>query len=673
MSTSYVNNYPTSGYASETQLRDEFTKVRDALLDTVSRTNSGSGSNAMEADLDLGDNDIINTNTINAKNIVTDNISLQGIVVTLPDAVGIAYATQEQMVDGEAGVLTDAEQVRREHVAQVPTIVELRLLEPAFDGQSVNLCSYHDLPIPSVSKGGGTWTAKFGNYSSFVSADALTGRYVAFPSDPTGTTGAWVRDDTGYISVTMYGAKLDGSNDDAPAVQAAVDNNLGSPIHIPGGICKIDSPIFQDTTGLGNISVCRFYGDGTTKTIIDNNTPRAAFKVTSGSGAEFAYGFGLKDLTIKSLSSVGGSMGIEMIGCRFVKLERLFIDGMDFHGIYGASSVGDLTDTAHVEMIHTQVENCGGYGVYAKTAGDAIQYQWNMYQCRIGSNTLGGILGESLTNSEIKNCGIYYNGGFGIQLKNGTSGAPSCSLVNIEGCEFDTNEGVQIDLQAGHGLTIKQPYLIDNNLTPAFTKGIYVGACQSVVIEQAVPRMNPAVTGKIVVDVSASASDVVARDSDYQGWASGNGSYYVDASGGQFSIDDRNNRLTQYNGTWVAEIKNATASVTSPTTVTGHYAVNGKHVIAGFRFLSDIDFTGFIGADTINVTLPVTCKSDGSGFCGSCIVTNDSGSGIPVPTTSNSASVSTLYRAGSGAPAIVSELTSGASDITFFTLDYMRD
>lgn len=560
----------------------------------------------------------------------------------------------------------------KDWVVSVATIADLRNLEPALDGQSANLSSYHDIPAPRASNGGGVFTAKFGNYSTQVSADTFTGRYVAFPSDPTGATGAWVRDDVGYISTPMYGARIDGVNDDAPATQAAALNNLGKAIHIPAGTSRFNTAVVQNTTGMGDVAVCRFYGDGVGKTIIDNNKAGPAFLVTSGTAAEFAYGFGLSDMTITSVASVAGTTGVEMVGCRFVKFERLLVTSMGSHGIYGYSSVGDLTDTAHVEMFQVQIEDCGGYGVYAKTDGDAIQYNWNMYESRVGACGLGGIMGESLTNSEFKNCGIYYNNGFGIRIASGTSGAPSASIINIEGCEFDTNEGVQIDLQSGHGITIKQPYLIDNNLTPAFTKGIYVGNCQTVVVEQAVPRMSPLVTGKIIVDVSASASDVVARDSDYQGWASGNGSYYADASGGQLTIDDRENRFAQFNGTWTAEVKNITGTVTSPTTITGHYAVSGKSVLAGFRNLNNISLSGFIGADIISVTLPIACKGDDAGFCGSAVLTSDSGAGAPVPIVDAFSSAAQLVRPNSGSYVIASDLTSGTSDIKYFTLSYMR-
>lgn len=87
MSTSYTNNYPATGYASETQLRTEFDRLRTALLDTVSRTNSGTGSNAMAADLDMDGNDVLNVGRLDVDSII---VSGQNYKDTLNAIVDLA-------------------------------------------------------------------------------------------------------------------------------------------------------------------------------------------------------------------------------------------------------------------------------------------------------------------------------------------------------------------------------------------------------------------------------------------------------------------------------------------------------------------------------------------------------------------------------------------------------
>lgn len=60
MSTGYVSNFPSTGYASDVQLREEFNKLKVALEDTISRSGEGDGSNAMEVGLDMSLQDIFN-------------------------------------------------------------------------------------------------------------------------------------------------------------------------------------------------------------------------------------------------------------------------------------------------------------------------------------------------------------------------------------------------------------------------------------------------------------------------------------------------------------------------------------------------------------------------------------------------------------------------------------
>jgi hypothetical protein len=476
------------------------------------------------------------------------------------------------------------------------------------------------------------------------------------------------------VSVKDFGAVGDGVADDTAAIQAAIDAHLGSTIYIPQGTYRITATLLQNTVGLGNVSVCNFVGDGMTQTVIDNQSGDAAFRVTSGAGAEFAYNFGLSDLSITSTTGTAGTIGIDLLGCYFVSLHRILIKDMGLHGIYGASTVGDLTDTAHINAVHVQVQNCGGYGVYAKTDGNAIQYGWNFYECSIGNCTLGGVLLETITNTEFKSCAIYYNHGFGLKIKTGTSGAPLSKIVNIEDCEFDTNEGVQIDIEAGTAITVTRAYLIDNNLTPAFTKGIVIGAaCSSIVLDQTVPRMNPAVTGKVVAEITAGAVDIVARDSNYAGWSVLNGSYYVDNTTNGFVIDDRSNRFNQYTGTYTAEIKDITLAKTSATTVTAYYTVNGNQIMVGLRLLNNIDTSAFAGSDIIGVTLPFPCiAASTAGFAGSCVITNDGGTGQPIPNTDNGSSLMLFIREGTGSFLIASDLTTGVSNIQVASITYIK-
>jgi hypothetical protein len=71
-------NTITSGYASQTQLNNNFTSINTALENTLSL--DGSLPNAMNADLDLNNNDLLNVNAIyvNGVNVlnVLDNVTV---------------------------------------------------------------------------------------------------------------------------------------------------------------------------------------------------------------------------------------------------------------------------------------------------------------------------------------------------------------------------------------------------------------------------------------------------------------------------------------------------------------------------------------------------------------------------------------------------------------------
>ena len=71
-------NTISSGYASQTQLNENFNNINTALNNTLSR--DGSAPNAMNADLDLNNNDLLNVNAIYVDGVnvlnVLDNVTV---------------------------------------------------------------------------------------------------------------------------------------------------------------------------------------------------------------------------------------------------------------------------------------------------------------------------------------------------------------------------------------------------------------------------------------------------------------------------------------------------------------------------------------------------------------------------------------------------------------------
>lgn len=476
-----------------------------------------------------------------------------------------------------------------------------------------------------------------------------------------------------YVNILDYGADPTGVADSSPAFQAAIDANLGATIIVPDGTYRINTTLSMDTTGLGNAGVCQFEGAGVYNTILNNQSGGPTIWVESGTAAEFAYNFALRHLSIVSVGSIAGTIGVRIDGCRNVTIENVRIDGMALHGVYGVSFVGDFTDTAFVEMRQCEIENNGGYGVFAQVDGNAIQYSWNMTQCGIGLNALGGVLWQSMVNSTLSHCSIYYNSGFGMRIQNGSGVSPRSKLNWIDHCEFDTNNGVQIDIPIANATTISSAYLIANVVTGiAYTKGIVVGAqSSSIVIEQASPRWSPLLSGLVAMEFANGSTDSVARDTDYNSYSVLLGSMYVDNSNGQLVVDDRSNRAEFETGTWSVVVSDQSGN-TSPTTVTGYYSVNGNLVTASFRELNDINTSGLVSGNILQVSLPFASRSVSNSFVGSCIISNDSGSAnAPMPTAGGGGAVATFRRVGGGS-LTVGNLTSGTSDISIFTLTYQR-
>jgi len=654
-----------SGF-KRTAINDNFSTIESELNNNVLRRDSATG-NQMEANIDMNSNRLVNlVDAINGKEPVTLD-QLNGALSAAGS--GLIAAQQEQQTGAQvvAGVTT--------FTGITYTLSSNNLYVFRNGNYQTKGVDYNETSTSSI-----TWT------TAPNATDALVFITNLATTNSTTTTAAITHqeDSTTYNLATylqnrhvVYVAdylNLVAAGDWSPAIQAAVDVANGADVILPAGNLRIDSTISIDTTGEGDTSVPRIVGQGMYNTVIDNQTGGEAFHIESGTAAEFAYGFTLERLRITCLTPSVGTIGVRVDGCRFVTLDNVFIDEQDLHGVYGVSSLGDFTDTSSVQLKHCQIQSNGGYGVYAKCTGGAIQYSWNADQCRIGSNTLGGVLLESGTNIEFINCAIFYNGGFGARVIT-PSGGVAPKLVDFYKCEFDTNDGVQLDIVNGNTVNIYEPYLVANvGASTVFAKGIVVGAAvNDCTITSSYPRIDATITGITVHEFESGCTSVVVRDTSYQGYSVSNGDMYVDNSV-DVTIDDSQNRSGFYQGTYTAEIKNSGLTVTSPTTVTAYYSVNGNVVTVGFRSLDNIDISGFAGGDIIVITLPHTALAGAtSSYIGNCILTSDSGSGVPFPTVANNSNTAIFQRSGSGALVIASNLTTGVSDIASFTLTYLKN
>lgn len=127
-------------------------------------------------------------------------------------------------------------------------------------------------------------------------------------------------------------------------------------------------------------------------------------------------------------------------------------------------------------------------------------------------------------------------------------------------------------------------------------------------------------------------------------------------------------------GTWTVQVFDSASSGTaSPTTVTGYYTKVGQLVHCSFSALSNIVTTGMSGA--LHITLPFTAGTTGqsTGSCCFEVFTFGAGRTNAVPCVNGSATRATIRAYGTATSAsglTAADLSSGVSDLEFFSLTY---
>lgn len=163
--------------------------------------------------------------------------------------------------------------------------------------------------------------------SAEVAADTEQGVYVAPDSDPTGASGAWVRKFSGPMSATWFGTVADGSTDDQPALQAALDlaETVGAArrVRIPAGSYSV-------AVGLSVPDGVEVEGDGPDTLIAAaNSTHPSAFKVTGNSD------FAIRNLTARPFSTGTNRFAVYLDTCARAVVENVATSGQtDGGGIW---------------------------------------------------------------------------------------------------------------------------------------------------------------------------------------------------------------------------------------------------------------------------------------------------------------------------------------------------
>jgi len=179
----------TSGYASNTQLNGNFAALRNAFDNTLSL--DGSTPNAMLADLDLNNNDLLNVNSIEVVSIRSggEDIDLSGISTLAPIADEIV--TLAQLQDGTVLLygLSDLHAVKDDIAALGPSAGSIPVVA-AIDSEVVT--------VAGISSDVTTVAANVSGIANFAD------KYVVSATEPASPTEGMLWYDTSADTMKVY-------------------------------------------------------------------------------------------------------------------------------------------------------------------------------------------------------------------------------------------------------------------------------------------------------------------------------------------------------------------------------------------------------------------------------------------------------------------------------------
>ena len=441
-----------SGYASNTQLNNNFTALRDGFNNTLSL--DGSTPNAMNADLDMNSNDILNAGEVDVQGLKIDGIQVY------PGTTQIATTYATQNYTGNGSTVTYAMGYNPAIKSNVDVYIDgVYQNQDAFGISGTNLIFTAAPPLNSAIE-----IKVPVNVTSLTNTDSSQLVYTqGGAGSVTRTVQSRLRDS---VSVKDFGAIGDGVTDDTAAIQAAVDS--GNPVFFPSGTYALDGTI---DIGAG----AKLYGAGIGKSILFQTNAGSAHVIdaisTSTKGGIEIVGLTIdcngvdagfvtqyvENLSIRYcefknspfwLVNIGKSDDptvstivndqIEIIGCSFSNITQTYEHLL----IFNATNV--VVKDCHFEV----APNGNGIGFWQNVD------RADVVNCVFNNLNVGAYYSLSTNNIRFSGCS-FTNCTSGLRGANlsdhGNFGATHAYNISVCDCTFKSNSGTPCQLGAVNG------------------------------------------------------------------------------------------------------------------------------------------------------------------------------------------------------------------------------
>ena len=414
-----------SRYGSIDALNDNFNAIETAIENTFSL--DGTSPNALEADLDMNSNDILN-----AGEVSTDTLRINGVLVEPSTGVTAGAVFQTYEFTATAGQTSFSVSPATPYNASIVVIVNGLQLSPA----EVSV-SGTNVIIPALTLGDEVVIRRY-TAEPVASPDASEVNFIqAGTGAVTRTSQNKMRD---IVSVKDFGAVGDGVADDTAAMQAAHTFASGRPVYYPKGVYKFSS-ISLTTSGdgiVGDHSGGTAGLDGTLLVSTVSGTTGAIQLATST-----AQNVLLKDFTLKQNSGTIQGRGITAADCYWLRTDNLRITGFT-DNLYCSLSIYHHHQRLFSENSTNGVNYWGASGTW-NTAwfNNVITFD----TCRFSACTV--------TGASIKGCEVVF-------INPDFSGMSAIGAIGLK--VYGESAGFQ-----AHGIKIISPYIEDTKIGLSFT------------------------------------------------------------------------------------------------------------------------------------------------------------------------------------------------------------